>query len=315
MISPVAAEKKRLEKARRAMDLFCSDLADTCGRPERDDLTREIYLAAQQAGEQLDAVEAGEPRWVAEADRVLRRLVTKTSWAGDDVDSSDLEREIGKNEADVVVCLERADEFFAPYTPDRHVRVRLAMCLYDFAFVRIDEFADPEEGADRDDADRATVLVPAEPQGIAERDRARSLLMLGRTVRWGGIVLAVIGILLTGAVWLIPMAFVALLASWMLIDKKALGEAVETKALSPAETKQKLIEDFVKSPEGRKVLAEHVSSRCSGACEKRGTYPDNVYRGLTVVETELAELRDLWDSAPETGSLFARPKRRSDRED
>lgn len=270
IVTPVSLERDRLRRARRSMDAFCDDLAEMCDRPERDELTQEIYLAAQRAGERLDE---GPPAWVKEASKAVDRLVAKTRWAHDEVPKEEIER----NEADVVVCLERADDFFAPHVPEQLLRVKLAMCLYDFAFAGGDQ-----EGDDQEDSDEVALVMP-EQRPLAAVEHA-SMLMLARTLRWGGTVLAAIGIFVTGAVWLVPMVFIAWLASWMLIDKKALNEAAEPRALSPAQAKQDLVADSVKDRESQRRLTGPV----------RAETPE--------------EAQDLWGTEPDVSTLFASPQ-------
>ena len=286
------------------MDVFCDDLAELCGRPEQDDLTREIYLAAREAGESLDDAEE-IPSWVLETDKVIGRLVPKLDWS---VVAGAVTTELDRNEADVVACLDRADEFFAPYVPDEDRQVRLALCLYDFAFVRIDEFTEKEE-------EPVVALVAREEPGEIARVERDSKLMLAQTVRWGATLLSAIGIFMTGAVWLVPMVMVAWLASWMLIDKKA----IEHPALPAVEgpTKQQVIEGHVKVAS----LTEGHEPRGSSAKDEKGPTTCPTCRGsrrlrfLTSWEDcgDCRDLRVLWDPAPDVGTLFGHRQSHSSR--
>ena len=228
--SPVALEKFRRKRAEQAMDAYCKDLAEVCERPETDELTAKIYKVAREARETAGEVEttSDTPPWVEEADRVLQRMVTKVSW-----ETKDRVRQVFRyrvSDPDVEHCKERVEQFFDPHAAPTRTRQAFVACLLDFAFIRIDEVR-PKEAALERAPFPGPVMVPPHEVGHME-----STLMLGRTIRWGGTLLGGMGIFLTGAVWLIPMIFVAWLASWVLIDQKAIErrralEASSRKAL------------------------------------------------------------------------------------
>lgn len=89
--------------------------------------------------------------------------------------------------------------------------------------------------------DPASELSPAESsQALARREEetavaTRALLLLVKTLRVMGVLFAAVVSWITSAFWIIPVAIVALLASWMLIDKKMLGAPTKAKALKAAE--------------------------------------------------------------------------------
>jgi len=272
--SPVVLEQARLRKAEQAMDVYCTDLADVCGRPERDELTAKIYKAAREARNPDEKVEDSEtPSWVSEAGRGLVPLAAKVKWNTrnriDNVLRYDKQEERKELEAEAAEetpartsesyeflaqhslmmamleiadpadqdarrCLARAEEFFDPHTPRPQDRQNLAVCLLDFAFVRIDEFKlEPKVTAIKKAPFPGPVLIPPHEVGLME-----SQMMLGRTIRWGGTALCLMGLVLTKAVWLIPMLLVAHLMAWVLIDKKAIERRI---ALEEA-SKQKALE-------------------------------------------------------------------------
>lgn len=264
-LSPAAREKARVDRAERAMERLLADFGELCGRPEDvDALTVSIYEAARRADvEPDDALE--RPSWHEAADQALANM-TK------DIPQSAKRRVLAEafrremEDPDARRCLAWSDAFFAPrrLAVDSHMRLRLAALLLDYAF-------DQAQRSGQTDA-----LVRAAPANVGVRSEGmevRSLAMLGRTVRWGGTVLAAIGIFMSGQMWLIPMVLVAWLVSWMLIDKRALKVAEKRDALAPSRAKQEMIVDSVKDAAGRRRLAETVSRRC----------PEEVYRGFTTV--------------------------------
>lgn len=249
--SPAAVEDARIGRAVDAMEVLCSDLADMCGREEDDDLTARIYRAAREAG--VDHERDLEPRWLPE----VRKAVAAIKVPSEHLSRVTAEAAIVSRvvDPDARRCLARADEFLAPARIEENdeTRLRLAACLLDFAF----------DKAQRERLPSSSGLVPTRTEvetfdsrtraDLVQHDELLSHLMLGRTIRWGATVLAAIGIVLTGAVWLVPMVFVAWLASWMLIDKKALERVPEKRALESAsedgDGTQQIIEEDVNDPQ------------------------------------------------------------------
>lgn len=252
-LTPVGLKHQRRQKSAAAMDAFCSDLAEMCGRPDRDALTEEIYRAVREARERGDEVEGlvEDPAWLHEAPQTVRVLAEKVPRrVKDRIDDT--------RDPEVARCLERARAFYDPYEVAPGVVELLAACLLDFAFVRIDEsrLDEPETGGG------PLVAVAPDSSALVEM---RSHMMLGRTVRWGLTVLAALGILVTGQLWLIPMALVGWLAAWILTDKKAIQQASDKGVLVEAKTEER--KDFSKE----QWLEWVAASRDAEASEPKDT--------------------------------------------
>lgn len=237
-----------MEAGFQRMSQFCEDLDRWVGRSredeEGDELTAQIYL--------LEKNEEALPSWV----RKLGPVLADTT---EDLGAQGIQNLRKAPEAELSAVRDRVDAYLSPYDVPEEVRAAFCLSLWDYAFSGLkvkDLFNDdlcnmssclaPQaSGSDFctqhktkmltdlikafEDRDEVCAIAHTGTTAVVQRE-AKSLTDLGKTIRWisilGGGLGALAATTVAGAATIVSLAMCALLASWMLIDKKAIRSQV-----------------------------------------------------------------------------------------